>query len=148
MRRAIRDITTQYDIIVCDCPPNLTIPTQNALATSTHYVVPVSLDFLSSLGIGLLLNCVKRFSEDVEMPIELAGIVMTRVGRTSYFRNQTAQTLRAAFKDSVFDTEIKERSAVAELAAKNMSIFDMPDKVAAHEFASFGDELLTKLGFE
>jgi len=146
LRRAIKDIIGDYEIIVCDCPPNLTIPTQNALATSTHYVVPVSLDFLSSLGVGLLLNRVKRFSDDLERPIKHAGIVLTRVGRTSYFRTQTAQTLRAAFGDLVLDTEIKERSSVAESAAKNVSIFDMGDKAAAQEFAEMGAELLNKLG--
>src|ERR1043166_2070217 len=118
LRRAIRDISHNYDIIVCDCPPNLTIPTQNALAMSTHYVVPVSLDFLSSLGIALLLSRVEKLSEAMENQIVHAGIVLTRVGRTSYFRTQTAQTLRKAFGDQVFPAEIKERSAVAEWAAK------------------------------
>ena len=45
LRRALKDVLPKYDIVVCDCPPNLTIPTQNALAISTHYLVPVSPDW-------------------------------------------------------------------------------------------------------
>src|SRR5262249_24304934 len=54
LRKAIKPVVDDYDVIVCDCPPNLTLPTQNALAISTHYVIPISPDFLSGLGIGLL----------------------------------------------------------------------------------------------
>jgi chromosome partitioning protein len=148
LRRALKDTADQYDIIVCDCPPNLTIPTQNAVAFSTHYVVPVSPDFLSSLGIALLLTRVSKLSESLENPIELAGIVMSRVGRTSYFREQTMQTLRSQFDERVFSSEIKERSSVSESAAKQCSIFAMPDRAAADEFRSFGAELLGALGLK
>jgi len=47
LKKALKPIIKDYDIVVCDCPPNLTIATQNALACSSHYVVPVSPDFLS-----------------------------------------------------------------------------------------------------
>jgi len=59
LEKSIKDIMCDYDLIVCDCPPNLTIPTQNALAASTHYIVPVSPDFLSAIGIALLMSRVK-----------------------------------------------------------------------------------------
>ncbi|MCP3411662.1 ParA family protein [Bradyrhizobium sp. CCGB01] len=145
LRRAIKDVLGNYDVVVCDCPPNLTIPTQNALAISTHYVVPVSLDFLSSLGIALLLNRISKLSQDLENPLIHAGIIISRVGRTSYFRTQTAQTLQTAFQGMVFSTQIVERTSVAESAAKNCSIFGMPDNNAIGEFTALGDELLAKL---
>jgi chromosome partitioning protein len=146
LRRAVKDIIANYDVVVCDCPPNLTIPTQNALAMSTHYVVPVSPDFLSSLGIALLLSRVSKFSDELESPIKHAGIVMSRIGRPSFFRAQTIESLRQTFKDAVFSAEIKERAAVAEAAAKHVPIFAMGDAEASREFTSFGAELLTKLG--
>jgi len=148
LRRSVKELVGEYDIIVCDCPPNLTIPTQNAIALSTHYVVPVSPDFLSSLGIALLLTRVKRLADDLESEIAHAGIVMSRVGRPSQFRERTIETLRQEFKDKVFATEIKERSSVSESAAKNVSIFDMTDAQAAYEFRSFSEELLKELGLK
>lgn len=148
LRRAVKDIIDDYDIVVCDCPPNLTIPTQNAIAMSTHYVIPVSPDFLSSIGIALLLTRVKKLSDELENPIEHAGIVMSRVGRRSYFRSQTIKSLRTAFGTKVFSTEIAERSAVSEAAAKNKPIFLMADAEASKEFKGFGDELLIELGLK
>lgn len=146
LRRALKDVLPAYDIVVCDCPPNLTIPTQNALAVSTHYVVPVSPDFLSGIGVGLLLSRVAKLSDELENPIKHAGIVISRVGRTSIFRAQTVQTLRDRFKDMVLTTELNERNAVAVSTAKNQSIFDSGDEKAIDEFHNVGHELLVRLG--
>ena len=65
LRKALAPIMNEYDMIVCDCPPNLTIPTQNALAVCTHYVVPISPDFLSAIGVGLLLIQVSKFCDEM-----------------------------------------------------------------------------------
>lgn len=146
LKKALKDVMDDYDIIVCDCPPNLTLPTQNALAISTHFVVPVSPDFLSSLGIALLIRRVKKFGDDMELEIKNAGIVLSRVGRQSAFRDQTTADLRKQFAGQMLKAEIKERSAVTEATAKNKSIFDMNDSVAKQEFSAFSAELLKKLG--
>src|ERR1700722_6150823 len=148
LRRALKDLIPAYDIIICDCPPNLTIPTQNALAVSTHYVIPVSPDFLSSLGISLLISRVDKFSKDVEKPIQHAGIVLSRVGRASYFREGVMATLRAnpTFGAKVLNAEIKERSSISEPAQGNRSIFDMGDSAASKEFTAMGSELRKALG--
>lgn len=146
LKKGLKDVMDNYDVIVCDCPPNLTLPTQNALAISTHYVVPVSPDFLSSLGIALLINRVALFGEDMECEIENAGIVLSRVGRDSNFRNQTKADLRAQFPDQMLDAEIKERSIVSEATSKGKSVFEMNNHDAKDEFTNFSKELLTNLG--
>ena len=146
LKRALKEVMGDYDVIICDCPPNLTIPTQNAIAASSHFVVPVSPDFLSSLGIALLLTRIQKFSEDLESPITDAGIVMSRVGRPSYFRAQTIESLRTRFPGKVYDTEIRERSSVAEAASLNKSVFQMGDKEAIREFKTFGNDLIQRLG--
>ena len=146
LKKALKGVLEEYDIVVCDCPPNLTLPTQNALAISTHYVIPVSPDFLSSLGIALLITRVKKFGDDMDLTIKNAGIVLSRVGRPSAFRDQTAADLREQFPKEMLKTEIKERSVVTEATAKNKSVFDMGDKDAKSEFTAFSKELIESLG--
>lgn len=148
LKKALKGVMESYDIVVCDCPPNLTLPTQNALAISTHYVVPVSPDFLSSLGIALLIRRVKKFGEDMERDIKNAGIVLSRVGRPSTFRDQTTADLRKQFSGNMLKSEIKERSVVTEATAKNKSVFEMGDASASKEFSDFSEELLKKVGLK
>lgn len=148
LKKSLKDVMKNYDVVVCDCPPNLTLPTQNALAISTHYVVPVSPDFLSSLGIALLIRRVAKFGEDMELSIDIAGIVLSRVGRPSIFRDQTTADLRAQFSTNMFKAEIKERSVVTEATAKNKSVFEMNDMAARKEFGDFAEELIAKIGLK
>ncbi len=102
-------------------------------------------DFLSSLGVSLLLSRVQKFSSELENPIELIGIAISRVGRESYYRQETKQALRAQF-DSVLDTELTERSSVSEASAKQKNVFQWGDAAAKEEFTELGDEVSESLG--
>lgn len=148
LKRSLKDIINNYSIVVCDCPPNLTIPTQNALAMSTHYLVPVSPDFLSALGIGILMKRVKDFSEDLELNLQLSGIILSRVGRPTRHRTGIATDLRSRFPELVLDPEIRERVAVSEAASANKSIYEMSDTDAKNEFEACSVEILKRVGLK
>lgn len=144
--KALRPILDAYEIVVCDCPPNLTLPTQNALALSTHYLVPISPDYLSGIGVGLLLSRVKQLAEELDHEIQLIGIVICRIGRPAYFREETVAALRKTFGNRTLSAEIKERTAVSEATAKHKSIYEMNDANAAAEFESMSREVLKRIG--
>lgn len=146
LKNSLKDTLNQYDIIICDCPPNLTIPTQNALAFSTHYIVPVSLDFLSAIGVSLLIKRIEEFGEDLDQTLSQAGIVISRVGRPAIHREETEATLRGQFKGSVLKDVIHERVSVSRSAQSNHSIFDSTDNVAISEFTSVCEELMKRIG--
>ncbi|MBU1207621.1 MAG: ParA family protein [Proteobacteria bacterium] len=146
LKRSLGDILTQYKIVVCDCPPNLTIPTQNALAMSTHFAVPVSPDFLSAIGIGILLSRVKDFCKDLQHDLQHIGIILSRVGRPARHRSEISDDLRARFGELVITPEIKERAAVSEAASQNRSIYEMGDREAKKEFEDCSIEILKRMG--
>lgn len=148
LKLATKELLPKYDIVVCDCPPNLTIPTQNAIAISTHYVVPTSPDFLSAIGIGLLIKRILRLSSELEHNIKNAGIVVTRYGRTSNSREQTIESLKEQFKELIILPPIKDRTKVADAAAKNASVFDMGDSEAEKEFTEVCKQILVRIESE
>ncbi len=145
LRKALKPVVDEYDIVVIDCPPNLTIPTQNALATSTHFVVPISPDFLSSIGIALLLSRIKKLCDDLDHSLIQAGIIISRVGRPAIFREKTVASVRAQFGKLVFNGELKERASVAEAASLQKSIFQTTDRDAIAEFGAMSKELMSRL---
>lgn len=147
LRRALEPIKDNYKIIVCDCPPNLTIPTQNALAMSTHFVVPVSPDFLSALGIGILLSRIGELCADLEnADLKHAGIVISRVGRPALSRAMTVAALRQQFGSHVLKSEIRERVVVMQATEQHKSVYDMGDKDAIAEFSGVSLEILKRMG--
>lgn len=148
LRKALQEVKDQYDVVVCDCPPNLTIPTQNALAASSHFVVPISADFLSALGIGILLRRIKQLGEDLDQDLKLAGIVISRVGRPAHHRDDIVAELKTSFPGSVLGQSISERVRVAEAAAKNQSVFDSGDGAAISEFETVCEQLGKRIGVQ
>lgn len=145
LKKAIKDSLDDYDIVVCDCPPNLTIPTQNAIAASSHFVVPVSPDFLSAIGIALLKSRIADFCEELDHEIELAGIVLSRVGRPARKRSETIQSIRQNFPGEVLDGQLTERVKVAEAAEAAKSVFEMGDAGISSEFEDVCAELLDRI---
>ncbi len=145
LRKALKPVMDQYDMVVCDCPPNLTIPTQNALAMSTHYVVPVPPDYLSMLGITLLNTRVEELCENLDHKITNAGIIISRVGRKATHRDNLLANLRTRFEKLVLQTELRERVAVPESVSLQKPIFDMGDEQASQEFTSMSQELLERI---
>lgn len=146
LRKSLQAVEASYDLIVCDCPPNLTIPTQNALAASSFFVVPISADFLSALGVGILLNRVDQLGEDLDQDLKLAGIVISRVGRAAYHRDEIVAALRKEFPKDVLNPTLSERVKVAEAAAKQKSIFEMKDTAASADFSAVFADIAKRIG--
>lgn len=145
LKQAIEPILGNYGIVICDCPPNLTIPTQNALAASTNYVIPISPDYLSGIGVGILLKRIGQFCTDLQgHNLKLSGMVISREGRPAIHRAQTVSALRERFGKDVIQAQIKERVAVSESAARHISIFDSDDSLAKEEFKIMSEEILSR----
>jgi chromosome partitioning protein len=146
LKKALKDSANDYDIVICDCPPNLTLPTQNALAISTHFVVPVSLDYLSVLGIGLLLGRIEELAGDLQVDLENAGVIISRVGRPARHREQTETVVRSQFPDITLEGMVRDRVAVSQSAENKQSIFQSGDAQAIAEFNSVFSELDSNMG--
>jgi chromosome partitioning protein len=146
LRKALVDVETKYDLVICDCPPNLTIPTQNALAASKYFVVPISADYLSALGVGILLKRIKQLGDDLDQDLSLAGIVISRGGRKATHRDEIVAALRAQFGQEVLKDSLTERVKVAEAVPKHKSVFDMNDDDAKREFTAVCREIGKRIG--
>src|SRR6266542_2374867 len=145
LRKALKPVLEQYDRVVCECPPNLTIPTQNALAMSTHYVMPVPPDYLSILGVAFLNTQVEDLCENLDHKIINAGIIVSRVGRKANHRENLLASLRMKFENLVLQSELRERVAVPESVSLQKSIFEMGDEQASQEFTAMSQELLGRI---
>lgn len=147
LRRSLKDHLGNYDIVICDCPPNLTLPTQNALAISTNYVVPVSLDYLSVLGIGLLLSRISSLSEDLDVELTNSGIIISRVGRPAKHRAETESVVRGEFGSDVLAGKITDRVSISAAMEKAQSVYANNDQAAIAEFNYIFSELDQNVGF-
>lgn len=73
LSRVINEVHDEYDYILIDCPPNLYLMTENALVASDYYIVTAIPDHLSTIGLTILIDKVKKIHERVKHAASLAA---------------------------------------------------------------------------
>ena len=114
LRRAISPVIDEYDWVLIDCPPSMSIITLNGLRISDGFVIPTIPDLLSTYGIPQIRNRAKAFGDNIGETIEPFGVIISKYRDQSSLHQEMAKRLRA--KDAelhVFKTVIPERSTTA-----------------------------------
>ena len=147
--RKLDKVLGDYDVILCDCPPNLQTATQNALYASDYFLVPMQPDYLSSVGLGLLLDRLDYLKSELEFKIKCLGVVFTRVRRHVAFHQETMERLpeEKAFKKlKFFKTVIPENIAISEapMSAKPIALYD-GSATGAEAFRELAKEVIERL---
>lgn len=144
LHRKLDKIAADYDYIVCDCPPNLQTATQNALYASDWYLVPMQPDFLSSVGLELLLDRLDYLKQELEFKIRHLGVVFSRVRRHVAFHQAMLEALPA-------DKRFKRLHFLATVIPENITISEAPMQakpVALYDGSAAGAEAFRALAVE
>jgi len=149
LSRKLDKVLGDYDVILCDCPPNLQTATQNALYASDYFLVPMQPDFLSSVGLGLLLDRMDYLKSELEFKIKCLGVVFTRVRRHVTFHQETMARLpeeKAFRKLHFFKTVIPENIAISEapMSGKPIALYD-GSATGAEAFRELAAEVVARL---
>ena len=147
--RKLEKVLPNYDIVLCDCPPNLMTATQNALYASDWYLVPMQPDFLSSVGLSLLQDRLSYLRKSLEFKIRCLGVVFSRVRRHIQFHQETMDRMKSDknFKRlHFFQTVIPENITLGEapMAAKPINLYDA-SAPGAEAFRGLARELTERL---
>jgi chromosome partitioning protein len=147
--RKVEKVLGDYDLVLCDCAPNLMIGTQNALYASDWYCIPMQPDFLSSVGLGLLQDRLGFLKKELEFKIGCLGIIFTRVRGWIRYHAEMMERLREGKLKHLhfFDTVIPENIKLAEapMEAKPIALHDA-SATGAEAFKALTVEFLSRLG--
>jgi chromosome partitioning protein len=147
--RKLEKVLPDYDVIICDCPPNLMTATQNALYASDWYLVPMQPDFLSSIGLSLLQDRLTYLRKSLEFKIRCLGVIFSRVRRHIQFHQDTMERLKEekAFKKlHFFKTVIPENITLGEapMHATPINLFNA-SAPGAEAFRELSNEIFARL---
>jgi len=137
LRNALRPIQGEYDYILIDCPPNLYLVTQNALAASDYYVVTALPDHLSTIGLAILEERVNKLNNDLKYAAgiaekevstpEMGGIIFVRVrlggGMITNVHQRKMNEIRGMYPEKVFDNYTTEGIGYSEAAERALPVF-------------------------
>jgi len=137
LKRSLATLEDEYDYVLIDCPPNLYLVTQNALAASDFYVVTALPDHLSTVGLSILEERVEKLNKDlrnasgiasheVKTPT-LGGIIFVRVrlggSRITNVHDRKMREIQREYPEKVFDNYTTEGIGYSEAAERALPVF-------------------------
>ncbi len=122
LARQIEKISGNYDYVLVDCPPNLSMLTLNGLRISHGYIIPTVPDFMSTYGITQVRSRIAKFATDVGVDIPAIGLVISKYRSEVTLHQQMADYLQRTGQDDglhVFGSRIPESGDIAAAAEFN-----------------------------
>ncbi|MEE2789037.1 MAG: AAA family ATPase [Myxococcota bacterium] len=114
---------TNYDFIIMDCGPSLSVLNQNALTYADHIIIPVSCDYLSLVGVKQILRTLKKVNELLLHPVSILGVVPTFFDVRTRISVEAVNTLKSYFKDRVLPP-IRINTRLKEAPGHKQTIFE------------------------
>lgn len=138
------ETVTDYDFIIMDCGPSLSLLNMNALTYADQIIVPVSCDFLSLVGVKQILRTLKNVNQYLMHPVSIMGILPTFYDQRNKISNESVNTLRGYFKDKVLPP-IRVNTRLKEAPSHKQTIFEYaPDCHGARDYRRLVDWVMDK----
>jgi len=149
LTESLKDVRQEYDFILCDCPPSLSMLSVNALVAADGYIVPVMPEYLALEGLLFFLAGCDKIKEGMGIHPELMGIAFTMVSPVlKAMRKSTREIMgliRKHYGNEVFKTEIRRDVRINESPSFGKSIFDFaPRSRGARAYASLAGEVMDR----
>lgn len=129
MRNAV-----DYDYVIVDCGPSLSLLNTNVLLYCDELLVPVSCDYLSLVGVRHILRTMVRIREHFSHPVRLLGFLPTLYDRRNRISEESVVSLQARFGDAVLEP-VRINARLREAPSHQRSIFEYaPDSRGAEDY--------------
>ena len=114
LKNLLADITNDFEYIILDCPPSLSLLTVNALTAADYMLIPLQCEFYALEGLGQLLRTMKRIKHNLNPKLQIAGILLTMYDKRTNLSRQVAEDAGKYFKNLVFKTIIPRNVRLGE----------------------------------
>lgn len=146
LKRALDQVSDQYDFCIIDTPPTLGVITTNALTASNSVIIPCEAEQYSLDGLGELYKTIEAVRQNTNPDLQIEGLLIVRFNQRTILSRQLADTLIQASRKlhtKVFSTPIRECTALKEAHSKKQDIFRYaPKSNAAADYTALVKEIL------
>ncbi|MDE2592615.1 MAG: ParA family protein [Burkholderiales bacterium] len=146
LKTAIEAAAADYDFVLIDCPPSLSLLTLNGLTTAHGVIVPMQCEYFALEGLTDLVNTVKQVHANLNRDLQLIGLLRVMYDPRITLQQQVSDQLKAHFGEKVFDTVIPRNVRLAEAPSYGLPgvVFD-PSSKGAQAFVAFAGELVKRV---
>ena len=128
LNEALQGIKDQYDYILIDCPPSLSMLTVNALCAADAVIVPLQCEYYALEGLTQLINTINLVKKRLNPRIEIEGIVFTMYDPRTNLSNQVVEEVRTYLPEQVYETLIPRNIRLGEAPSYGLPIIYYDEK--------------------
>lgn len=145
LTKILDKVKDDFDMVLVDCAPSISILSINALVASRWIIVPLSPGYFGAKGIKHLLDTIDLVKEDLNPEIDIMGVLVTKFDERKTIAKDLIPKLRDVFEDQVFETIIRVDSQI-EYAQENRKpiVFYKKDARGTIDYINLAKEVLLK----
>jgi chromosome partitioning protein len=146
LRDALALVSADYDFILIDCPPALSMLTLNGLCAADGVIIPMQCEYYALEGLSDLANTIKKVSANLNPNLKIVGLLRVMFDPRMTLSQQVSDQLEQHFGDKVFKTLIPRNVRLAEAPSYGIPgvVFD-PSSKGAQAYIAFGAEMVERI---
>jgi chromosome partitioning protein len=143
LRDALQRLGSEYDFILIDCPPSLSLLTVNAFTAADQVLIPMQCEYYALEGLSDLVGTIKRVRSNLNPRLEIAGLLRTMFDPRNTLAHQVSQQLEQHFGDKVYRTLVPRNVRLAEAPSYGAPavVWDKASK-GAQAYVALTEEIL------
>jgi chromosome partitioning protein len=147
LKKALREVAGDYDLVLIDCPPALGLLTVNALVASDYALLSAEAQYFAMQGVEQALEVIDLARDSLNPDLQWLGVVLNIADMRTRHSREAFESLREHYDDKLIETTIRASIAYAESAERALSILDYRPDLGA-DYLAVADELLKRLGLD
>jgi len=146
LKQALAAVDAEYDFVLIDCPPSLSMLTLNGLCCAHGVIVPMQCEYFALEGLTDLVNTIKQVHANLNRDLKIIGLLRVMFDPRITLQQQVSEQLKDHFGDKVFAAVIPRNVRLAEAPSYGLPgvVFD-PSAKGSHAFVDFAQEMVERV---
>ncbi|MEO7128466.1 MAG: AAA family ATPase [Rhodoferax sp.] len=146
LKTALAEVKSQYDFVLIDCPPSLSMLTLNGLCAAHGVIVPMQCEYFALEGLTDLVNTIKQVHANLNPELAIIGLLRVMFDPRITLQQQVSDQLKSHFGEKVFNTVIPRNVRLAEAPSYGLPgvVFD-PAAKGSLAYVEFAREMVERI---
>lgn len=145
IRNAIHKVKDEYDFVIIDCPPSLSMLTVNAMTTADSILVPIQCEYYALEGLSQLIHTIELVKERLNPELEIEGVVFTMYDARTNLSLQVVENVKDNLNQNIYKTIIPRNIRLAEAPSYGMPINKYDTKsTGAESYRLLAEEVINR----